>query len=159
MWLRTCGRILLAVLLGSVLVACAGSPLEPGASGAPGAGTEGGAATPVAEGLVVRRGDHELLRLDVDGLRALPQVEAATAGTGKGSQRGPTVRAVLDRAGVGAVTTVTVEGRDPTQTLTAADLTDRLVLDLTARGTVKLAGPDLPRERWVRDVTALVVPE
>jgi hypothetical protein len=29
------------------------------------------------------------------------------------------------------------------------------VLDITRRGTAKLTGPDLPRERWVRDVTEI----
>ena len=36
------------------------------------------------------------------------------------------------------------------------DLLDEgYVLDITRRGTAKLAGQDLPRERWVRDVTEI----
>jgi hypothetical protein len=50
-----------------------------------------------------------------------------------------------------------VEGRDPAQTLTAADLTDQLILNVTKRNTLKLAGTELGRDRWVRDVTMLIV--
>nr|WP_245847040.1 hypothetical protein [Mycobacterium szulgai] len=50
-----------------------------------------------------------------------------------------------------------VEGRDPAQTFGAAELTDQLVLNVTKRNTLKLAGTQLGRDRWVRDVTTLVV--
>jgi hypothetical protein len=72
-------------------------------------------------------------------------------------QRGPTVRSILDSAGVAGVSSLRVEGRDPAQTLTAAELTDELILNITKRNTLKLAGTKLGTDRWVRDVTMLDV--
>lgn len=71
-------------------------------------------------------------------------------------QTGPTIRSVLDKAGVADVSALRVEGRGPAQTLSATDLSARPILAVTNRGTVKLAGTDLATNRWVRDVTALV---
>ncbi len=67
------------------------------------------------------------------------------------------MRSVLNAAGAAVVERVRVEGRDPAQTLTAAELTDPVILNITKRHTLKLAGTTLDTGRWVRDVTALVV--
>ncbi|GAB2996573.1 hypothetical protein MBOU_00340 [Mycobacterium bourgelatii] len=72
-------------------------------------------------------------------------------------QKGPTVRSILAAARVTEVDRVRVDGRDPAQTLTAAELTDQVILNVTKRNTLKLTGTQLDRDRWVRDVTALVV--
>jgi len=107
--------------------------------------------------LSVTRGTTTLATFDLAALQALPQVHVSTPGTGNdGVQDGPAIRAVLDRAGAGAVTSVAVTGDEGTLTFPAADLATA-VLDVTNRGTTKLAGADLPRERWVRNVTRLVV--
>ncbi|CAJ1493257.1 hypothetical protein MU0083_000226 [[Mycobacterium] kokjensenii] len=126
----------------------------------------GGCATPTgteaaASGgyrLVVQRDGRVLDELDLARLRDLPQTEIATPQShGNPVQRGPAVRAVLEAAGAADVHRVRFEGRDPAQTLTAAELTDRVVLSFTKRDTVKLAGADLGRDRWVRDVRTVVV--
>ncbi|MCV7386247.1 hypothetical protein H7K14_20780 [Mycolicibacter longobardus] len=95
---------------------------------------------------------------DLARLGELPQTEITTPQSrGNPVQRGPTVRAVLDAAGATDVRSVRFEGSDPAQTLTAAELSDRVVLSFTRRDTLKLAGVDLDRDRWVRDVNTVVV--
>lgn len=108
--------------------------------------------------LVVRQDGRVLDEFDLARLSGLPQTEIDTPQShGSPVQRGPAVRAVLDAAGAKDVRSVRFEGRDPAQTLTAAELTDRVVLSFTKRDTVKLAGTDLERDRWVRDVSTVVV--
>lgn len=108
--------------------------------------------------LVVRQDGRVLDEFDLARLGGLPQTEIATPQShGSPVQRGPAVRTVLDAAGATAVHSVRFEGRDPAQTLTAAELTDQVVLSFTKRDTLKLAGTDLERDRWVRDVSTVVV--
>lgn len=108
--------------------------------------------------LVVQQAERVLTRFTLPQLEGLPQVEIATPQShGAQVQKGPTVRSVLDAAGATVVYGVRVEGRDPAQTLTAVELTDQVILNLTKRSTLKLAGTQLGKDRWVRDVTALVV--
>jgi hypothetical protein len=64
---------------------------------------------------------------------------------------------VLDAAGATRVESVRFDGSDPAQTLTATELTEPVILNVTKRNTLKLAGAKLDVDRWVRDVTALVV--
>lgn len=138
--MRTAVPLVVTVLLaGPGLVACAGSALNGGT-------------------LVVQQGGHEVRRLVLPQLQDLPQVEVPTPQShGAHVQKGPTVRAILAAAGATEVDRVRVEGRDPAQTLTAAELTDQVILNVTKRNTLKLSGTQLARERWVRDVTAMVV--
>lgn len=108
--------------------------------------------------LVVRQDGRVLDEFDLARLGELPQIEISTPQShGSPVQRGPSVRTVLDAAGAADVRSVRIEGSDPAQTLTAAELTDRVVLSFTKRDTVKLAGADLDRDRWVRDVQTVVV--
>ncbi|MEB3070781.1 hypothetical protein [[Mycobacterium] vasticus] len=108
--------------------------------------------------VVVRQEGRVLGEFDLARLRELPQSEIATPQSrGSQVQRGPELRAVLTAAGASAAATVRVAGSDPAQTLTAAELADQVVLSYTKRDTVKLAGANLDRDRWVRDVTAVVV--
>ena len=136
-------RRVLVVALGAGLVAC-GVAQTPDAS--------------VGNGLVIQQNGQQLARLNLSRLQQLPQVDVTTPQShGAKMQRGPTVRAVLSAAGAVHVESVRVEGRDPPQTLTATELTEKLILTLTKRNTLKLTGTDLATERWVRDVTTLVV--
>ena len=108
--------------------------------------------------LIVRQNDQVLSRFDLQQLRALPQVEVATPqSSGSQTQTGPTVRSILTAAGVTNAERVRVEGRDPAQTLTVAEVNSEVILNVTKRNTLKLTGTQLPRDRWVRDVTSLVV--
>lgn len=116
--------------------------------------------TPPTEdaGVTVQQDGRQTARLTLLQLQRLPQVDVATPQSrGAKTQRGPTVRVILDAAGAAQIASVRVEGRGAPQTLTAADLTDTVILCLTKRHTLKLTGTDLGIERWVRDVTTLVV--
>lgn len=107
---------------------------------------------------VVRQNEKVLASFSLARLEGLPQVDIATPQShGEQVQHGPTVRAVLEAAGATDVRSVRVEGRDPAQTLSAAELTDQVVVSVTKRSTVKMSGANLDRSRWVRDVSALIV--
>lgn len=108
--------------------------------------------------LLVQESGRVLDHFTVARLEQLPQVRVATPQShGAQHQTGPSVRSVLDAAGAKDIVRVRVEGRDPAQVITSADLDDPVVLDITKRNTLKLTGAKLGTDRWVRDVTALVV--
>ena len=108
--------------------------------------------------LVVQEDLRVLERFTISQLQRLPQTEVATPlSHGAQVQKGPSVRSILDAAGATSVIKVRVQGRDPAQTLTAAELGDQTILGFTKRDTLKLTGAKLARDRWVRDVTTLVV--
>jgi hypothetical protein len=123
-----------------------------------GVGSCSGTTTDGTGQLVVQQGERLLRRFPLAQLQGLPQVEIATPQSrGAQVQRGPTVRAILLSAGATGVDRVRVDGRDPAQTLTAVEVTDQVILSMTKRKTLKLTGTGLSTDRWVRDVTALVV--
>lgn len=108
--------------------------------------------------LVVQLSNRVLHRFTLQQLRDLPQTEIATPQSrGAQAQKGPTLRSIVNAAGVTDLASVRVEGRDPAQTLAAAELSDRVILSITKRNTLKLSGTALARDRWVRDVVRLVV--
>jgi hypothetical protein len=73
-------------------------------------------------------------------------------------QNGPTLRDVLAASAVGEWSTVVVVGLGPArafevaESFARADVNDTWILDVTNRGTLKLAAEGLSRERWVRDI-------
>ena len=74
-------------------------------------------------------------------------------------QTGPAVATVLAAAGAATFDTLNVKGigardsgrLDPR----AGDVDDRLLLDFSDRGTVKICSPDLEWSDWVRDVVEI----
>jgi hypothetical protein len=80
------------------------------------------------------------------------------------SQSGPLLLDVLAAAGVNDWQTAEVlgkgEGRsfDVGLEMSASDVDRAWVLDVSNRGTLKLAAEDLPREKWVRDVAEIRFP-
>ena len=93
------------------------------------------------------------------GLADLKKLEAKTFG----DDQGPTLLSVLKLAGVQEFNKVTVvglhRGRKGALAITFArdEVTDRLILDFTNQGTVKLTAPDIPPELRVIDVFRLDV--
>ena len=79
-------------------------------------------------------------------------------------QSGPLFLDVIDASGVGEWETAEVLGMSEGRVLevaldvAAADVDETWILDVSNRGTLKLAAPDLPRERWVRDVGEIRFP-
>lgn len=131
-------RVVAVFAMSAGLVAC----------GAPGPTTQ----------LVVQENHRVLDRFTMSRLHQLPQLEVETPQShGARVQKGPSVRSILDAAGAAGAVSVRVEGRDPAQTLTAAQLDDQTILAFTKRNTLKLTGARLSRDQWVRDVTDLVV--
>ncbi|MEZ4502521.1 MAG: hypothetical protein R3C39_07840 [Dehalococcoidia bacterium] len=107
--------------------------------------------------LNVTRGDELLKAWTLDEILALPQQEIEADGD---TQTGPWLRDLLAASAVGTWQHATVHGSGEGR---AFDIeleiesgpAEGYVLDITRRGTAKLAGQDLPRERWVRDVTEI----
>ncbi|CAG6930310.1 hypothetical protein PICSAR117_04196 [Mycobacterium avium subsp. paratuberculosis] len=134
---RRVARVVAVLVVSAGLVACGGS---------------GGLQ------LVVQENQHVLQRFTISQLQQLPQVEVETPQShGAQIQKGPSVRSILNAAGATGVVRVRVEGRDPAQSLTAAELDDRTILGFTKRDTLKLTGAKLGRDQWVRDVTDPVI--
>ena len=79
-------------------------------------------------------------------------------------QAGPLFLDAIDASGVAEWETAEVLGMSEGRVLevaldvAAADVDETWILDVSNRGTLKLAAPDLPRERWVRDVGEIRFP-
>ena len=79
-------------------------------------------------------------------------------------QSGPLLSDVLAAAGVDEWTRAEVfgkgEGRsfDVAIEIFADEVDETWVLDITKRGTLKLASPELPKEQWVRDTGEIRIP-
>jgi hypothetical protein len=95
---------------------------------------------------------------DLAALHALPQSRVVIDGK---AQTGPSLIALLEDAGTAAYDSVEVRGaglRDRgSLTLTAAQVRQRVQLDFSDRGTVKVCGPKLYHAEWVRDVISITV--
>lgn len=78
-----------------------------------------------------------------------------------GTERGPVLLTVLARAGARDFTTITIIGsgaRDSGRLeIPVADVGPDTVLDIAKRGTVKVAGPNIPYAKRVRDITEIQV--
>ncbi len=80
------------------------------------------------------------------------------------AQTGPRLIDVIAASGVDGWETGQVLGMSESRVfevgldIDAATVDDTWVFDVTNRGTLKLAAPDLPREMWVRDVGELRFP-
>lgn len=144
------GRVGLLTLLVLVIVACStgsASDLEPPA-------------------------DDVVLRITVGGEVAadwtLPDLESEVEFTEMtidgDEQAGPLLLAVMEASGVGDWESAEVlgmsEGRVVAVSLEISGeaVDESWILDLSKKGTFKLATPDLPREQWVRDVGEISIP-
>lgn len=146
-----------AVLVAVLVVALLGAGCS-GGGGRPGGGGGTGVA-PASDGYAVTvRAGGRTERFDTARLSTLaPTTVQTPESDGATTQTGPTLASVLTAAGVGAYTGLRVAGPEDSVTLTPADVRPDLVLATTKRGTVKLSGPGLPPDRWVRDVTDVEV--
>ncbi len=76
-------------------------------------------------------------------------------------QNGPLLKDVLAASGVTSWAKGEVDGRGPSRSFDVAvpidpsQVNDTWIIDITKRGTVKLAADNLPREQWVRDITEI----
>jgi len=104
----------------------------------------------------VSRSGEVVKEYDLAALRALPQVSLVMAGK---EQAGPLLRTLLDDAGVDRSAAVDVVGAgirdDGRLTLTPSQVDERVQLDFSERGTVKVCSAWLERSDWVRDVISI----
>jgi hypothetical protein len=100
--------------------------------------------------------------LTLNDLLSLEQVVLTTPEQDS-DQHGPTLPSVLKAAGIESFSELTViglsKGRVATAelTLSSNQVDETVVLDITNRGTTKLAGINIPSEDWIRDVSELRV--
>ena len=106
----------------------------------------------------VTRDGRELASFDLAALRALGMKSVVVQG---GSEEGPALLDVLRKAGVGDFSAVTILGAATHDKghldLAAADIGPDTVLNVAKRGTVKIAGPRIPRDKRVRDIKEIQV--
>lgn len=98
--------------------------------------------------------DGSAVTFTVDDIKALPLAQYMTEGK---VEEGPKLLDVLAKAGVGEFSEIVISGPKSSQTLAKTQVDDQTVLDLTNRGTVKLATPALAKADWVKDVDLIVV--
>jgi len=109
----------------------------------------------------VMRGDRVLASYDVAQVKAIGSKQIMLQGK---VQEGASLLAVLEHAGAGTFTTVTIVGANVSTgkadqiVLAACDIGPDTVLDpAPKRLTVKIAGPKIPRNSRIRDITEIVV--
>ncbi len=129
-------------------------------------GTADGAPSldPPADDVVLRVIVDDALAADwtLDGLEeAVPFTEMDIDGD---TQNGPRLLDVLTASGVDDWATAEVIGMGEGRSfevgldIDAADTDEDWILDVTNRGTLKLAADDLARDLWVRDVGEIRIP-
>lgn len=129
-----------------------------------GACSEEAAVDPPASDVVLRVMEGEEVAADwtLAALEeAVPFIDAAIEGD---SQKGPRLLDVLAASGIEKWQTAEVIGMGEGRTfevgleISSAEVDDGWVLDVTNRGTLKLAADNLPRQQWVRDVGEIRIP-
>ncbi len=147
--------VTLPVLAALVLTACApaatpapaAEPTQPAVAEA----TEAPAADAV---FTVVTADGTSVPFSLADLSALPLTSIISDGN---PQEGPSLLAVLGKAGVTEFAEVTLTGSDGSKTLTSAEVTEEVILDFNNRGSVKLVSPDLGKDARIRDITKIEV--
>jgi hypothetical protein len=153
------------LVVGLVLVAAvvAGWYFEnhagPGAvAGAAGGSASKPSAAAGAYRVRITRDGHQLASYDLAAFEAMGMRSVVVQG---GSEQGPPLLDMLRRAGAGDFSSVTVLGAGTHDSgrldLPVADIGPDTVLDIAKRGTVKIAGPAIPYNKRVRDITEIQV--
>jgi hypothetical protein len=106
--------------------------------------------------IAVKNAGTTLKTYDLAALRSMPQSRTVIDGK---EQTGPRLTTLLEDAGVKSYDSVLVTGaglRDKgSLTLTPAQVWQRVQIDFSDRGTVKVCGPKLYHAEWVRDVLSI----
>ncbi len=104
--------------------------------------------------------DNLLVSVSLDDLLALEQVTLTAENK---DEEGPSLLSVLELAGIGEFSEVTVIGLSKGRVASAelvlsrSQINEQVILDITNRGTTKLASPDIPSSNWIIDVSELRV--
>jgi hypothetical protein len=144
---------LAAVTLVLVAGVAAGWFIEHRATPASGASSGGG-----GYHFVVTRAGKQLASYNLSQLGAIPSRKVTLQGA---AEEGPQLLEVLKRSGAGAYSSVVVLGAGQKDSgrlvLKASEIGPDTVLDVAKRGTVKIAGPAIPWDKRVRDITEIQV--
>jgi hypothetical protein len=147
---------MLAVALVLVAGVAAGWNFEYRAVPAASAGVTASAAS--AYHVRITRGGRELASFDLAALKAIGMRTVVVQG---GSEQGPALLDVLHTAGVAGFSALTIIGAATHDKghldIAAADIGPDTVLAVAKRGTVKIAGPKIPRDKRVRDIKEIQV--
>jgi hypothetical protein len=134
----------------------AGTSAHPAGAAASTAATP--AAAPSGYAVKVTRDGRLLASYDLAQLEAIGMKQVVLQG---GTEQGPPLLSVLDRASVGSFTSVTILGTGVKDSgrlvLASSEIGPDTVLDIAKRGTVKVAGPNIPYDQRVRDITEIQV--
>ncbi len=137
------------------LVACAPAPTPAPAAEATQPPAAEATSAPTSDGVFdVIKADGTTVAFTLDDLKALPLTSIVSDGN---PQEGPSLLAVLEKAGVSDFSEVTLTGADGSKTLTQAEVTDQVILDFNNRGSVKLVAPDLAKDARIRDIVKIEV--
>jgi hypothetical protein len=113
---------------------------------------------PTGYHVVVTQDGRRLASFDLAQLQAIGMKTVVVQG---GTEQGPPLLTVLARAGAVDFTTITIIGAGTRDTgrlvLSVAEVGTDTVLDIAKRGTVKVAGPNIPKDMRVRDITEIQV--
>ena len=95
--------------------------------------------------------------VDVPAIEALPQITIDTPQAGMPQQTGAGVLDVLEAAGVVEFEQLVVTGPNGTDTFTADEIDGTVILGVSKRQTIRFSGEAIDKDRWVQDVTEIVV--
>ena len=138
-----------ALVLALVAVGCSGD-----------SGSDAGEGSDVV--LTIFVADDPVAEWTIESLEA--DIEFVTLTIDGDEQSGPRVLDVLAASGITDWVTAEVlgkgEGRsfDVGVVISADEVDEEWLFDVTNRGTLKLAAADLPREQWVRDAGEIRIP-
>jgi hypothetical protein len=136
----------------------AGGVAAGSAGSSAGSASAASSSTPGVYRVRITRDGRELASYSLAAFEAMAAKKVVLQG---GSEQGPALVDVLKLAGAGSFSAVTVLGLgthgNKRLDLAAADIGPDTVLDIAKRGTVKIAGPAIPFDKRVRDITEIQV--
>ena len=152
-WFRRTGFLTLAFVMS--LTACAPATTPAPAAEATQPPAAEATTAPTSDGVFdVIKADGTTVAFTLDDLKALPLTSIVSDGN---PQEGPSLLAVLEKAGVTDFSEITLTGADGSKTLTRAEVTDQVILNFNNRGSVKLVAPDLAKDARIRDIVTIEV--
>ena len=95
--------------------------------------------------------------IDVPTIESLPQATIDTPQAGQAQQTGALVTALLEEAGVADYAALVVTGPNGAETFTADEIDETVILGVSRRQTLRFSGEQIDKDRWVQDVTDIVV--
>ena len=117
------------------------------------------ACTPVSDSAIpalfkIIKADGTQYKVTLDDIKTLSVSQVTAEGR---VEEGPLLKDVLALAGVTEFTEVSLTGSSSPATLTFEQVDENTILDLTNRGTLKLATTYISKDAWTKDISEIVV--